>query len=203
MIVFYLGKRATKVTVICDLETLTGGRAPGRLTDGTPIPAEQARRIALTAGVSALVLGRGGIPLYLGRTVRFASAGQRQVLEALYPTCAVHGCEVPGTLSEVDHVTGWALGNCPTDIDTLALTCSFHNRFKAAHPEQIHITRDHDGRYTYRLLPPADIRDRYRPSGVPNPWDPLPASCPPHRPRHRHRSRRAARARGRHPTAGP
>ncbi|TDC73531.1 DUF222 domain-containing protein, partial [Actinomadura sp. 7K507] len=38
------GHRATKVTVICDLDTLTGGTAPARLTDGTPIPAEQARR---------------------------------------------------------------------------------------------------------------------------------------------------------------
>ncbi|TDD77927.1 DUF222 domain-containing protein, partial [Actinomadura darangshiensis] len=46
------GHRATKVTVICDLDTLTGGTAPARLTDGTSIPAPQARRIALTAGVS-------------------------------------------------------------------------------------------------------------------------------------------------------
>ncbi|WP_165966616.1 HNH endonuclease signature motif containing protein [Actinomadura sp. 7K507] len=200
------GHRATKVTVICDLETLTGGRTPARLTDGTPIPAEQARRIALTAGVNALVLGRGGIPLYLGRTVRFASAGQRQVLEALYPTCAVHGCEVPGTLSEVDHVTGWALGNCPTDIDNLALTCAFHNRFKAAHPERIHISQDSGCRYTYRLLPPADTRDRHRPPGVPNPWDPPAASCPPRHPPRRHRTRtpRAGpHARGRLPAPGP
>ncbi len=58
--------RATRVTVICDLDTLTGGQAPARLTDGTPIPAAQARRIALAAGVSALILGQGNIPLYLG-----------------------------------------------------------------------------------------------------------------------------------------
>ncbi|URN09806.1 13E12 repeat family protein [Actinomadura madurae] len=33
------GHQATKVTVICDLDTLTGGEAPARLNDGTPIPA--------------------------------------------------------------------------------------------------------------------------------------------------------------------
>ncbi|TDD62247.1 DUF222 domain-containing protein, partial [Actinomadura rubrisoli] len=44
------GHKATKVTVICDLDTLTGGTAPARLTDGTPIPPQQARRIALSAG---------------------------------------------------------------------------------------------------------------------------------------------------------
>ncbi|QKG22776.1 HNH nuclease [Actinomadura verrucosospora] len=152
------GHKATKVTVICDLETLTGGNAPARLTDGTPIPAAQARRIALTAGVSPLLLGRGNTPLYLGHRERFASAAQRQVLETLYPTCAVRECEIPGTLCEVDHVNGWALGKSPTDIDQLALTCGWHNRFKHTRPDQIHITKDQDGRYVYRLLPPPNRR---------------------------------------------
>ena len=155
--------------MICDLDALTGGDTPARLTDGTPIPAEQARRIALSAGVSPLLLGRGHVPLYLGRTTRFATPAQRQVLEALNPTCAVQGCEVPGTLCEVDHVASWALGHTPTDIDNLALTCGFHNRFKASSPNQIHVTRPQNGRYTYRLLPPdhppppGDITDRHPP----------------------------------------
>ncbi|SNT01693.1 protein of unknown function [Actinomadura meyerae] len=149
------GHRATKVTVICDLDTLTGGTTPARLTDGTPIPAAQARRIALTAGVSPLLLGTGNTPLYLGHRVRFANASQRQVLETLYDTCAVQGCEVPGTLCEVDHVHGWALGNSPTDIDKLALTCGWHNRYKHTHPDRLHITKAQDGRYTYRLHPPG------------------------------------------------
>ncbi|WP_168221136.1 HNH endonuclease signature motif containing protein [Actinomadura sp. WMMA1423] len=148
------GHKATKVTVICDLDTLTGGHAPARLTDGTPIPAPQARRIALSAGVSPLLLGNGHAPLYLGHRVRFATAAQRQVLETLYPTCAVQDCEVPGTLCEVDHVDGWALGDSPTDIDKLALCCGWHNRFKHTKPRQIRTTRDNTGRYTYRLLPP-------------------------------------------------
>ncbi|TDD72194.1 HNH endonuclease signature motif containing protein [Actinomadura rubrisoli] len=154
------GHKATKVTVICDLDTLTGGTAPARLTDGTPIPPQQARRIALSAGVSPLLLGPGNTPLYLGHRVRFATTGQRQVLETQYPTCAVHGCEVPGTLCEVDHVDGWVLGNSPTDIDKLALCCSWHNRFKHTNAEQIRISRNADGRYLYRILPPPDARSR-------------------------------------------
>ncbi|MFI0485508.1 DUF222 domain-containing protein [Actinomadura sp. 9N215] len=149
------GHRATKVTIICDLDTLTGGTTPGRLSDGTPIPAEQARRIALNAGVSPLILGRGHVPLYLGHRARFATPGQRQVLETLYSTCAVRGCEVPGTLCEVDHVGGWAMG-CPTDIDQLALCCGWHNRFKHTNAEQVHIVRDATGRYVYRVLAPPD-----------------------------------------------
>ncbi|WP_160160902.1 HNH endonuclease signature motif containing protein [Actinomadura sp. K4S16] len=150
------GHKATKVTVICDLDTLTGGHAPARLTDGTPIPAPQARRIALAAGVSPLLLAGGNTPLYLGHKVRFATAAQRQVLETLYSTCAVQGCEVPGTLCEVDHVNGWALGKSPTDIDKLALCCGWHNRYKHTHPQHIHTTHDPTtGRYTYRLHPPG------------------------------------------------
>ncbi|WP_433466536.1 DUF222 domain-containing protein [Spirillospora sp. CA-128828] len=147
------GHRATKVTVICDLDTLTGGQTPARLTDGTPIPAAQARRIALNAGVSPLLLGKGNIPLYLGHRERFATPAQRRVLETLYPTCAVQGCEVPGTLCEIDHVNGWALGS-PTDIDKLALCCGWHNRYKHTNPQRLRITKDEDGRYTYRTRPP-------------------------------------------------
>ncbi|MEU5989079.1 DUF222 domain-containing protein [Spirillospora sp. NPDC047418] len=157
------GHKATKVTVICDLDTLTGATTPARLTDGTPIPAAQARRIALTAGVSPLLLGHRNTPLYLGHRVRFASPGQRQVLETLYPTCAAEGCQVPGTLCEVDHVHGWALGHNPTDIDQLTLTCGWHNRWKAANPDRIHITTQ-NGRHTYRIKAPPDTTTH------PPPW---------------------------------
>jgi hypothetical protein len=155
------GHRATKVTLICHLDTLTGGHTPARLPDGTPIPAAQARRIALAAGVSPLLLGPGGIPLYLGRRARFASPGQRRVLEALYPTCAVRGCEVPGTLCEVDHVDGWALNDGPTDIDRLALCCGWHNRFKHTNPHQISARKEPHARFVYRLE-----AQRPRPSGT-------------------------------------
>ncbi|MFB4311778.1 DUF222 domain-containing protein [Actinomadura sp. GTD37] len=150
------GHKATKITLICDLDTLTGGTAPARLTDGIPIPAAQARRIALNAGIAPLLLGHGNLPLYLGHKVRFATPAQRQVLETLYPTCAVHDCEVPGTLCEVDHVHGWALGHNPTDIDKLALTCGWHNRYKHTNPTKVRITTGPDGRYTYRLLTSRD-----------------------------------------------
>ncbi|MFI0351511.1 DUF222 domain-containing protein [Actinomadura sp. 9N407] len=217
------GHRATKVTLIIDLETLTGGPVPSRppdsppiplpaqaqaaapipfqapaptpgpgpggpahrptpaagrattrarpsarLPDGTPIPAEQARRIALAAGVSPLLLGPGGIPLYLGRRARFASPAQRRVLEALYPTCAVRGCEVPGTLCEIDHVDGWALDSGRTDVDRLALTCGWHNRWKHTNPDQMDIQKGRDGRFVYRLLPPKGHWSR-RPR--PSPWE--------------------------------
>ncbi|MGP4028303.1 DUF222 domain-containing protein [Actinomadura sp. 3N407] len=193
------GHKATKVTVICDLDTLTGGQAPARLTDGTPIPAAQARRIALSAGVSPLILGRGNTPLYLGHRERFASPGQRRVLETLYPTCAVRGCEVPGTLCEVDHVNGWALGHSPTDIDQLALTCGWHNRWKASNPAHIHITKGQDGRYTYRVRPPDDPCPPPQTPPATDLWNPAAN----HRVQPRPRRHRPSPTRGRRQAAGP
>ncbi|MEU5879078.1 DUF222 domain-containing protein [Spirillospora sp. NPDC047279] len=169
------GHKDTRVTVIANLETLMGEGAPGWLRDGTQVPAEQVRRLALTAGVSPLLLGPGNVPLYLGHTVRIASPGQRRVLETQYDTCAVRGCEVPGFLCEVDHVDGWALGNSPTDINKLALCCGWHNRWKHTHPDQIQITKDQHGRYVYRALPPGGIarsrRGRWPTGRTPDPGD--------------------------------
>ncbi|KAB2342620.1 HNH endonuclease signature motif containing protein [Actinomadura rudentiformis] len=131
------------------------------------------RRLALTAGVSPLILGPDHEPLYLGHAVRIASHGQRRVLETLYDSCAVQGCEVPGFLCEVDHVDGWALGNSPTDIDKLALCCGWHNRWKHTRPDQIQITKTDEGRYRYRALPPDGIArsTRGRPiDPAANPW---------------------------------
>ncbi|MFG2007398.1 HNH endonuclease signature motif containing protein, partial [Spirillospora sp. NPDC048911] len=95
------------------------------------------------------------------------------VLETLYDTCAVRGCEVPGLLCEIDHVDGWALGNSPTDIDKLALCCGWHNRWKHANPEQIEISQGEDGRFVYRTLPPKGKAARSRRRLVDqadNPW---------------------------------
>lgn len=42
-----------------------------------PATTHRARTIALNAGVSTLLLGTDGIPIYLGRKVRFVTTGQR------------------------------------------------------------------------------------------------------------------------------
>jgi hypothetical protein len=121
-----------------------------RLADGTPIPSWQARLIALNAGISALVLGPDGIPLYRGRKVRFVTSEQRRVLEALYDTCAFQECEIPTRLCQVDHVTSWDQGGV-TDIDLLAPCCAFHNRLKYAKPGWITAGRDEGGRWCFTV----------------------------------------------------
>jgi hypothetical protein len=132
----------------------TGRRMAARLLDGTPVALEDARRIALNAGMSTLILGRTGTPLYLGRSVRFATPAQRKVLLALYDTCCVHGCQIPAHLSEVHHLGGgWKIGT-PTDIDQLTMLCGWHNRWIETHQHQVVQSRDVQGRTVLKILPP-------------------------------------------------
>jgi hypothetical protein len=133
------------------LENPAGGwRIRARLADGTPLTSEQARIIALNAGISALILGADGHPLYLGRTARFVTPAQRRALEALYETCGADECDIPARMCQLDHVFNWT-ENGTTDIDQLAPACAFHNRLKYAHPEWFTISRDGSGRWRYTI----------------------------------------------------
>jgi hypothetical protein len=64
--------------------------------------------------------------LNLGRRQRLASAAQRRVLRALYPTCAIPGCEVPFSRLRMHHVWWWEHGG-PSDLDNLLPICSRHH----------------------------------------------------------------------------
>jgi hypothetical protein len=133
---------------------LQNAQVVARLADGTPIPPERARAIAFNAGVSLLLLGADGVPLYLGRRTRFVTSGQRLALEALYETCAFEECDIPARFCEVDHVLNWADGGT-TDIDLLAPCCGWHNRLKYERPDWVTRARESDGRWRYTLHRPA------------------------------------------------
>ena len=67
-------------------------------------------------------------PLYLGRTRRIASAGQRIVLYAKDRGCTRPGCTVPGYWCQVHHAeTDWA-DDGQTNINDLTLACGPDNR---------------------------------------------------------------------------
>jgi uncharacterized protein DUF222 len=162
------GHRRTSAVVVIDLATLDGADVPARTLSGGTIPARRARQIALSAGVSALILGSGGHPLYLGRTARLASPAQTRVLYVRYDTCAVDGCEIPSRCCEIHHTGGGWKAGTPTDINRLAPLCSFHNAWVEDHPGRVEEHRDPHGRFTLYLLPPwgqpGDRRSRPAPA---------------------------------------
>lgn len=76
--------------------------------------------------------GCDGRALWLGRTKRIATVDQRLVLHNRDRGCTAPGCDKPGYLTEVHHVTDWAAGG-GTDVDDLTLACKAHNLWVSEH----------------------------------------------------------------------
>jgi len=66
-------------------------------------------------------------PVYLGRSKRIASADQRIALYAKDRGCTAPGCDVPGYLTEVQHIDEWTAGGA-TDVENLNFSCKPHHR---------------------------------------------------------------------------
>ena len=84
------------------------------------------------------------VPLYLGRSKRLASPGQRLALFAAEGggVCSAPGCTQPASRVAMHHAAkDWAQGG-RTDIDQLAPACDVHNRRVGSKP----------GQYTTRII---------------------------------------------------
>ena len=113
---------------------------------------------------------------------------QRRALRALYPTCAIPGCDPRYELCKLHHVIWWEHGGC-TDLDNLLPLCVRHHH--AVHDQGWHLkltpdrqltitypdTTTHTDHPTRRPGPPAaepatpkmsDGTDRRRSSGCPS-----------------------------------
>ena len=117
------------IIVSTTLKELASGRGQAVTGGGTLLPMSDVIRLASHAYHYLVVFNRHTeIPLYLGRTRRTASAGQRIVLHAKDRGCTRPGCTVPGYWCEVHHAeTDWA-NEGQTNIDDLTLACGPDNR---------------------------------------------------------------------------
>lgn len=117
------------VTVIVSttLKELNAGSGHGVTAGGTLLPMRDLIRMASHAyHYLAVFDDHQSRPLYLGRTRRIASPDQRIVLYARDRGCTRPGCDMPGHMSEVHHITSWARGG-NTDVDNLTLACKSDN----------------------------------------------------------------------------
>ena len=100
------------------------------------------------------VVVRNGVVLYapgalnLGRSTRLANRAQRRVLRALYPTCAIPGCEARFELCKIHHVIWWDDGGL-TDLDNLLPLCSRHHHDVHDAGWQLKLTPDRHLTITY------------------------------------------------------
>ena len=114
------GRPKTTLLVIADYDAASRELRDLRYDDGLPVPADQIARIAAEAKILPTVFSAEGDPLWLGRTQRDATAGQRMVLAARDGGCV--NCASPTERCEPHHIV-WYSKDGTTDIDNLALLC--------------------------------------------------------------------------------
>jgi hypothetical protein len=118
----------TDLVVLIDLDTLLNGLHDAsvcRTGNDVDLPVDEVRRLACEANIIPVVLDGEGRALDVGRESRLATPEQRAALRAMYPSCAIDGCEVPFDNCEVHHVKPWeAPTRGPTDLDVLAPLCT-------------------------------------------------------------------------------
>ena len=146
--------RAT-VVVHAPLQALIGpaARAPAATVEGGPVVgAETLRRLACNARIQTVVEDAEGTPLALGRTTRRPSAAMLRLIRHRDRGCIFPGCGTRA-FTEAHHVRWWRHGG-RTDVDNLALVCSFHHRL--VHEHGWSMCRGSDG--TFGWLRPDGMR---------------------------------------------
>ena len=113
-------------TTLAELESAAGQAVTA---GGSLLPMHDVIRLASHAHHYLVIFdNHKQVPLYLGRSKRIASAGQRIVLHARDRGCTFPGCTVPGYGCQAHHgKKGWAKGG-QTNIDEEVLACGPHNR---------------------------------------------------------------------------
>jgi hypothetical protein len=84
------------------------------------------QRFLCDAILEAVMIGRDGQILNLGRSVRTATKHQRRALIARDGGCVIPGCHAPGAWCDAHHATWWSKGGA-TDLNNLALLCGRHH----------------------------------------------------------------------------
>jgi hypothetical protein len=94
--------------------------------DGGRLSADRYRHLFCDAAYTAVIVDRVGVPLGLGRTVRYATPAQRRALIVRDGGCVFPGCDAPASWCDAHHVDHWEHDG-PTDLDNLALLCRHHH----------------------------------------------------------------------------
>jgi hypothetical protein len=132
------GRRTrTEVSVVIHAEDPLAGYDPHgvRLQDGT------IRRLLCDADLYPRILDNLGVPLDMGRAVRFATAAQRRMLAARDGGCIFPGCDKPLEWCDIHHLDEFHLGG-HTDLARLVCLCRFHHGVTHRHGWTLHAGQD-------------------------------------------------------------
>ncbi|GAB2556807.1 HNH endonuclease signature motif containing protein [Nocardia heshunensis] len=112
----------TQVILTMSLADLERGAGVASTATGGHVSINEALKMAAGTRPVLAVLDPQGIPLFLGKSQRLASPGQRLALIARDKGCTRPGCDAPASMCAAHHITDWAEGG-PTDLSNLALAC--------------------------------------------------------------------------------
>jgi Domain of unknown function (DUF222) len=121
-----VGGVPASVVITISLDDLLAKTGVAETADGTPLSADQLRRIADEAEIWPLITTSHGVPLALGRTQRLATKGQTLALIARDGGCSFPGCTHPPAWCDRHHILDWVLGG-ETNLNNLTLLCRYHH----------------------------------------------------------------------------
>jgi hypothetical protein len=149
-------ERAT-VVVHVQAETLADATACATTEGGAILHVETVRRLLCNADVQTIVESADGSVVGVGRRSRDPSAWMMRQLRYRDRTCTFPGCG-NRRFTHAHHIRWWSRGG-RTDLDNLALVCTFHHRL--VHEHGWNLERAPDGEV--RWFRPGGVRYRAGP----------------------------------------
>lgn len=114
-----------QVSVIVGLEDLVDG-GPGRLADGTAVPASTVARLACDSLLHRIVMSARSAILDYGTAVRSISPALWAALVVRDGHCRHPGCDRPPSWCEAHHIQHFSKGG-PTCLSNTVLACARHH----------------------------------------------------------------------------
>ena len=149
------------VVIHVQAETLVDDTANARTDDGVVLPMDVARRFLCNANIQAVVEAADGSVIGLGRTSREPSRWMLRQVRYRDRACTFPGCG-NRRFTQAHHIRWWSRGGS-TDLDNLALVCTFHHRL--VHEHGWNLERTSTG--AIRWFRPDGVRYRAGPHAPP------------------------------------
>ncbi|KRC61870.1 hypothetical protein ASE14_13850 [Agromyces sp. Root81] len=151
--------RQATVVARVDADSLATGRGHATI-DGIdqPVSVATVRELAMSAGISPLLLDHRSEPLELGRAVRLFTTAQKLALVERDGGCAWPACNRPPSHTQAHHIRWWKRHRGRTDVDNGIMLCSHHHH--RVHDDGWVITV-HDAQTWF--TPPAHLDPQQRP----------------------------------------
>lgn len=152
---WWLENQAGLIVTVPFLSAFGDSELPGQLPDGSPIPADTARRVVPHSSVLTRILTdpATGTPVDAKATTYRIPKSVRTTVQAQWTVCTVPGCTRKANTSEIDHVVPFfhldPLHGGMTRFGNLHPLCKKHHAAKTARNLSVHMPESGLVEYTF------------------------------------------------------